>query len=226
VYEKKFFSSLNEEEAAGELAGRVRELLAHPVPPVAEWLGVLEGLLPTLVAGDPGGRAAVEIAPGLHAALLCDDGQRIAPVRKEDLEALRVSPDDAIERALANADALTEKFPEAVRWFDVEHGRLVSCDFPDPGGAGRLLSATARELLLQILDEPRALAATPTRDSLLACAADDPDGAAWLRDEARRRFEEGPFPIHAGLWLITADSLQPVAGSASEPSGDEGGDVL
>jgi hypothetical protein len=207
------------------VVARVRELLSQPVLPVAEWDGILEGLLPTLLVGDPSGRASVEIAPGLHAALLCDDGLYIAPVQRADLEAVRVSLDDAIERAIDNADELTGKFPESVRWFDAEHGRLVSCDFADPGGAGRLLSATMRALLLQILDEPRALAATPTRDSLLACAADDPEGAAWLQDEARRRFEEGPFPIHAGLWLIDAESLQPVVERIIEPSGGERGNT-
>jgi hypothetical protein len=210
LYEKKIIFSLDEEGAAGGLVARVRELLSQPVPPVAEWNGALEGLLPTILSGDPAGRAAVPIAPGFYAALLCDDGQRIAPVQRRDLEALRVSPDEAIERALANAEALTGKFPESVRWFDAEQGRVISCDFADPGGAGRLLSATMRDLLLRILDEPRACAATPTRDSLLACAAHDPQAEDWLRDEARRRFEEGPFPIDPRLWLITADSLQPV----------------
>jgi hypothetical protein len=131
-----------------------------------------------------------------------------------DVEAtLRAGPHDgrALALAIAQADALTARAPQSMRWFDLEHGRVVSCDFADAGGAGRLLSPRTRELLLEILAAERALAAAPTRDTLLACADDDDDGAAWLRKEAQGRFLEGPFPIHAGLWRVTADSLQPVA---------------
>src|SRR5439155_23721613 len=85
VYEKKIFFLFDEQEAAGELVGLVRELLAQPVPPVAEWNGPPEGPLPTLLAHDPAGRAALPLAPGLHAALLSDDGRRVAPLQASDL---------------------------------------------------------------------------------------------------------------------------------------------
>jgi hypothetical protein len=209
-YEKNYFFSLDEEGAAGELVERAREMLALPVRPVGEWPSVLEGLLPTILSGEPGARAARPIAPELSAALLCDDGQHIAGVQVDDLLAQGIDFAQALERAIANADALTAKSPESVRWFDLEFGRVVSCDFADPAGAGRLLSRQAREMILSVLDEESAYAATPTRDALLACSADDPDAVAWIEEEARRRFEEGPFSISPVLWLITAESFAPV----------------
>jgi len=68
-----------------------------------------------------------------------------------------------------------------------------------------------RGLILVVLGEESALAAAPTRDALLACGAADEEGAAWLAGEARRRFEEGPFPVDPGLWEITAGALAPAA---------------
>ena len=88
---------------------------------------------------------------------------------------------------------------------------MVSCQFADAGGAGRLLSSHVRELILAILGEETALAAAPTRDSLLACAAHDVEGASWLQEEARSRFAEGPFPVYPGLFHISAGHLHPVA---------------
>jgi hypothetical protein len=218
-----YLSTLDAEAAAAQLAAAALALAQEPPPPVARWDAAAEKLLPTLLSGDPGPRAALEVAPFLHAALLCDDGVRIAPVLSADLEALGLEADDAFERAIANLDALTEAAPEGIRWFDLDHGRVVSCEFADAGGAGRLLSPRARELLLTILGEETALAAAPTRDALLACAVDDEEGAAWLRDEAHRRCHEGPFAIHPGLWLISADLIRPVAGPGAGPSGDEEG---
>ena len=75
----------------------------------------------------------------------------------------------------------------------------------------RLLSSHVRELILAILGEETALAAAPTRDSLLACAAHDVEGASWLQEEARSRFAEGPFPVYPGLFHISAGHLHPVA---------------
>ena len=158
-----------------------------------------------MLAGEPGSRAAREIAPGIHAVLLHDDGVRIAPVLTADL---RIDFESALENAIANMDARTDAAPEGIRWFDLEHGRVVICEFPDSACAGRLLSRRARELLLSVLGDDFALAAAPTRDALLACSADDGEGAAWLRDEAARRFAEGPFPIAPTLWLIGLDVLR------------------
>jgi hypothetical protein len=177
-------------------------------------------LLPTLLAGDPGDRAVRPLAPGLWAALLSDDGVRIEPVSSAALLTLGQF-DDLLDRAIANADALTDAAPEGIQWFDLEHGRVVSCEFSDAGGAGRLLSAHARELILAVLGEETALAAAPTRDSLLACAAQDEQGALWLQDEARTRFEEGPFPVSPTLFQISADEVVAGAGPGASREGEE-----
>ena len=216
IYEV-YLASLDAEAAAAQLAQETHGLLDRPVPPLLP-----EHLLPTLLAGDPGGRVVRLLAPDLYAALLSDDGARVAPVLSSDLSALGLGVDAAFDLALQRLDALTEQTPEGIRWFDLEHGRVVSCDFPDAGGAGRLLSRRARELLLDILGEDQALAAAPTRDALLACAAFDLEGEAWLREEARRRFEEGPFPLYAGLWRIGRGFLRPVADAGVQASGSGG----
>ncbi len=208
-----YLSTLDAEAAAEQLAEETRALvLQAPPPPSAGHL------LPTLFAGEPNDRAARPLAKGLCAALLFDDGERISPVCASDLAALGLDFDAALDCALARADALTDAAPEGVRWFDLEHGRVVLCEFPDAGAAGRLLSRHARELVLRVLGEESALAAAPTRDSLLACAASDDEGASWLREEARRRFEEGPFPVHPGLWRIGLDQLTNVAEEDPGPS--------
>ena len=215
VYEV-YLGTLDEEAAAVRLAEETRALLERPAAPLAT-----EYLLPTLLAGDPGLRAVQAIGPDLYAALLSDDGTRILPVLSSELLALRIGEDAAFDLALRRMDALTELAPEGIRWFDLDHGRVVTCAFADAGGAGRLLSRRARELLLDILGGDEALAAAPTRDALLACAAFDDEGAAFLQEEARRRYQEGPYPIHAGMWRIGRDLLQPVADVGAEASGSE-----
>jgi hypothetical protein len=132
---------------------------------------------------------------------------------------------------VANVEARTLERPEGFEWFDLEQGRVVVADFDDPAGAGRLLAAGARAMLLQILGGS-CIAAAPTRDSLLACE-DEPDAVAWLRGEARRRFEEGPFPIDPGLvrvsgegvWAFGEEAVDaldgPEAGAAAEPADEE-----
>ncbi|MCA1828333.1 MAG: hypothetical protein LC689_15530 [Myxococcales bacterium] len=196
VYEV-YLTTLDEHVAAAELAARAKALLDAPGSPFDEG-----NLLPTLLAGEPIGRAAREIGPGLYAALLHDDGVRIAPVPEVP------DFDRALAKAIDNVDARTDAAPEGIRWFDLEHGRIVTCEFPDAACAGRLLSRRARELLLSVLGEDQALAAAPTRDALLACAASDDEGALWLRGEAARRFAEGPFPIAPAVWLIDAAGLR------------------
>ena len=208
VYEV-YLNTLDDGAAAVELAARARALLQTPGSPFEA-----RHLLPTLLAGEPGSRAAREIAPGIHAVLLHDDGVRIAPVRAADLQ---IDFDSALENAIDNVDARTDAAPEGIRWFDLEHGRVVICEFPDSACAGRLLSRRARELLLSVLGDDFALAATPTRDALLACSTADGEGAAWLRDEAARRFAEGPFPISPTLWTIGLDMLR-VADPDRRPS--------
>src|SRR5262249_21006182 len=74
VYEV-YLTPRDEAGAAGELAERARALLPAPLAEADD-----RSLLPTLLAGDPGPRAAREIAPGLHAVLLHDDGVRVVPV--------------------------------------------------------------------------------------------------------------------------------------------------
>jgi hypothetical protein len=182
VYEV-YLTHLDDDAAADDLASRARALLQGRPGPFDEG-----NVLPTLVAD----------GSGVRPALLHDDGVWITPVA--DMT--------RFERAIANVGARTEAAPEGIRWFDLEHGRVVVCEFPDAACAGRLLSRRARELLLNVLGVDRALAAAPTRDSLLACAASDDEGAAWLRDEAARRFAEGPFPIARVLWSITADDVR------------------
>jgi hypothetical protein len=212
-----YLSTLDADAAAAQLAEETRALVeAAPAPFAAAHL------LPTLLAGEPGDRAARSLAPELYAALLFDDGTRIAPVLASDLATLDLDIGSALDIAVRRLDALTDAAPEGIRWFDLEHGRVVICDFPDAGGAGRLLSDHARGLILHILGADFALAAAPTRDALLACAAGDDEGAAWLADEARRRFEEGPFPIHGGLWMVGADLLRPVADADAPASGSQG----
>ncbi len=213
VYEV-YLATLEAEAAAGQLVEETRLLLERPVPPLRA-----EDLLPTIIAGEPEGRAVQVLGPRLYAALLSDDGTRVAPVLSSELLALGLGEDEAFGLALRRMDALTEQAPEGIRWFDLEHGRVIACEFPDAGGAGRLLSPRARELLLQVLGEDEALAAAPTRDALLACAADDEEGEAWLREEARRRFAEGPFPVDAGLWRLGRDQLRPVAEAEAQASG-------
>jgi hypothetical protein len=200
-----YLATLEAGEAAARLEDETRALLRSPAPLLS-----LDHLLPTLLAGDPGERVVRQLAPDLYAALLCDDGQWIAPVLATELAAAGSDPNAAFARAIARASALTDAAPEGIRWFDLEHGRVVICEFPDEGAAGRLLSPHTRELILHILGEDLALAAAPTRDTLLACAASDDAGAEWLAGEALRRFEEGPFPIHAGLWRIGPDLLEAV----------------
>ena len=218
VYEV-YLTTLDAEAAAARLAEATRALVARPVGPLLP-----AHLLPTLLAGEPGGRAVRPLGGGLWAALLSDDGVRIAEVSSAELEAIGLPVDAAFDLALQRMDALTEQAPQGIRWYDLEHGRVVSCAFADAGGAGRLLSRRARELLLDILGEGEALAAAPTRDTLLACAAFDDEGAAWLREEARRRCAEGPFPIHAGLWRIGRDHLRAVADGEAQASGSGRGD--
>jgi len=198
IYEV-YLSSLDAEAAAEQLARETRALVEAKAQAIS-----VEHLLPTLVAGEAG--------------LICDDGKWIRPVLPEDLVALGLDFEAALERAVARADALTDAAPAGIRWFDLEHGRVVVCEFADAGCAGRLLSRQVRELLLHILGADFALAAAPTRDALLACAADDDEGAAWLAEEARRRFSEGPFPIAANLWMMGADLLRPLAAAGAEPS--------
>ena len=209
-----YLTTLDVEAAAEQLAEETRARLERPVAPLRA-----EDLLSTIIAGEPGRRAVQPLGSGLYAALLSDDGSRIAPVLSSDLAALGLGEDRAFALALQRMDALTEQAPEGIRWFDLEHGRVIICEFLDAGGAGRLLSRRARELLLQILGEDEALAAAPTRDALLACAVDDDEGKAWLREEARRRFGEGPFPIDAGLWRIGRDDLEAVAEAEPRASG-------
>ncbi len=218
IYEV-YLSTLDEEAAAAQLVAETRSLVERPAPPLLP-----EHLLPTIIAGDPQGRAVRPLGLGLFGALLSDDGSRIAPVFSAELAAIGVGEAQAFELALQRMDALTEAAPEGIRWFDLEYGRVITCAFADAGGAGRLLSRRGREVLLQSLGEDVALAAAPTRDTLLACSARDDEGEAWLREEARRRFAEGPFPIDAGLWRIDRDGLLPVAetevqtSSAGEPA--------
>jgi hypothetical protein len=214
VYEV-YLSTLDQDAAAAQLVEETRALLQKSPPPLSA-----EHLLPTLLAGDPGGRAVRLLAPDLYAALLFDGGEWIAPVLAADLAALGIDLEAAFDRAIARAAGLTDAAPEGIRWFDLEHGRVVICEFPDAGAAGRLLSPHVRELILQILGEELALAAAPTRDVLLACGASDGEGALWLADEARRRFAEGPFPVHAGLWRIGAGQLTYVAEVDPSPSND------
>ena len=212
IYEV-YLSTLDEEAAAAQLVAETRALLERPAPPLRP-----EHLLPTIIAGDPQGRAVRPLGRLLFGALLSDDGSRIAPVFSAELAAIGVGEAQAFELALERMDALTEAAPEGIRWFDLEHGRVITCAFADAGGAGRLLSVRGRELLLQILGEDEALAAAPTRDTLLACAARDDEGKAWLREEALRRFAEGPFPIDAGLWRIDRDRLLAVAETEAQTS--------
>ena len=173
-----YLTTLDEDAAAADLAARTLALLDAPVPPQERRF-----LLPTLRGAQP--------------AVLHDDGVRISPAQEPDLA-----------QAIANADARTAAAPEGIRWLDLEHGRVVVCAFRDAGTAGRLLSRAARELMLAVLGAQTALAAAPTRDALLACDATDEEGVGWLREEAARRFAEGPYPASSVLWIVTAEDLQ------------------
>jgi hypothetical protein len=173
-----YLTTLDEAAAAAELAKRTLALLDAPLPPQEPRF-----LLPTLEGARP--------------ALLHDDGVRISPAQGGSLE-----------RAIGNVDALTAAAPEGFRWLDLEHGRVVVCAFADAGTAGRLLSRDARELILAVLGADAAIAAAPTRDALLACAATDAEGIAWLREESARRFAEGPYPASSLLWVVTAGDLR------------------
>ena len=42
----------------------------------------------------------------------------------------------------------------------------------------------------------------------------------WLREEARRRFDEGPFPALPGIFQVTEEGVDPVA-EAELPVSDE-----
>src|SRR5439155_575825 len=86
--------------AASQLADQTRALVEAPGS-----LLTAGQLLPALLAGDPGDRAARPLAPGLHAGLLSDDGVRIEPVSAGALLTLGQF-DDAFDRAVRNVDAL------------------------------------------------------------------------------------------------------------------------
>lgn len=200
-------------DPAAPVLEAMRNLLALPAPPVAAWPreAVLAGLLPAVIAtADAIGRAAEPLGGLLSAALLCDDGDRVLPVTDADLEAHGLAFDEAQARAIDNADALTLRHPRGLLWFELDHGRIAVTDFDDPAGAGRLLSPLFRSLLVRVMGGA-AWAAAPTRDTLLACAPEDPETVRWLREEAARRHGEGPFPVDPGVWDLTEDEARPVA---------------
>jgi|GEM_PF-1737688 len=171
----------------------------------------LASLLPTLVPSDHAPvLATVPLTASLSSSLLIDDGRRIAPVWLESLAALGLSSGEALDRAIANADERTLQEPQALRYLELEEGRVLSCNFGDPGGAGRLLSPLLRSFLLQLFGG-YCYVAVPTRDSLLACSADAPEALDWLSEEARRRFAEGPFPVHQGLLQLGTEGVRELA---------------
>ncbi len=208
----KYLESLDESSAIRAVVDALRARLALRPPPLGCREAALPGLLP-VVAGPSlaADRAFAEVAGNLRAALVHDDGGRILPIRIEDLAALELGPEDAFQHAVDNLDARTLAAPGGLTWFDLEHGRVVVSDFDDAAGASRLLTPKGREMILHILDTDACLAAAPTRDTLLACERDDPDALAWLREEAQRRFEEGPFPALPDLLRLTEEGLDPVA---------------
>lgn len=226
AYADYLFDDRDDPEAhAAEVVASTRALCAAPLAPLSAWTQeeLLAALLPTVIpatlaANGPAGRASDLFTLSLSSALLVDDGTRIAPVDQATLALLGISYDDALDRAVANSDARTLAAPEAISYFDLEQGRVLLCDFDDPGGAGRLLSPLARSLFLQILGGV-CYAASPTRDSLLACSPEEPEALAWLIEESRRRFSEAPFPIHPGLVQVTEEGAFEVAGDQLEPVG-------
>lgn len=219
-----YLGSLDEALAADALVASVLARLARPATPVSARppAQVLAQLLP-VVAGPAleEGRAQAEVAGSLRAALVLDDGESVLPVLSADLAALGLDEEAAFEEAVATLDARTLAAPGGLTWFDLDHGRVVVSDFADPAGASRLLTPLGRELILQILGAPSCLGAAPTRDTLLACEGDDPDAVAWLREEAQRRFEEGPFPVDPGIVRLTEEGVDAVAGHWELQSGLE-----
>lgn len=217
----KYLATLGEELAVRSALDALRPRLQQraQVPRVRE--AFLSGLLP-VVAGPslPSERASAEVAGDLRAALIHDDGGRILPVLSEDLVAVGVELEDAFQRAVDALDARTIAAPEGLTWFDLEHGRAVVSDFDDAAGAARLLTPKGREMILHILGTDACLAAAPTRDTLLACARGDPDAVDWLREEAQRRFEEGPFPALPELFRLTEEGVDPVAEEDFAASGE------
>ena len=79
-----------------------------------------------------------------------------------------------------------------------------------------MASRSFRSLLLQLLG-PACYAAVPTRDTLLACAGEDPDALAWLRGEAAQRYAEGPFPVAAEVFVVTQEAVSPLADAGVPP---------
>ena len=217
----KYLGSLDEGVAMREVVEALRGRLSLPPAPLDSREAALAGLLP--VAAGPSldaDLASAEVAGDLRAALVHDDGGRILPIRSKDLAALGLDLEDAFQRAVDNLDARTLAAPEGLTFFDLEHGRVVVSDFDDAAGASRLLTPKGRAMILHILDADVCLAAAPTRDTLLACERGDGDALAWLRDEAQRRFEEGPFPVLPDLLRLTEEGLDPVAAEDLAASGE------
>lgn len=216
-----YLKSLDEVTSIRSVVDELQTRLLQGPVPLGRRAAALAGLLP-VVAGPTlaKGRAAAEIAGNLRAALVHDDGGRILPIRLADLAAIELDLDEAFQHAVDNLDARTLAAPEGLTWFDLEHGRVVVSDFDDPSGAARLLTPQGRAMILQILNADACLAAAPTRDTLLACEGDDPDAVAWLREEAQRRFEEGPFPVLPDLLRLTEEGLDPVAEEDLATSGE------
>jgi hypothetical protein len=217
----KYLPSLDEERAVRSVVEALRARLASRPVPLGRRAAALPGLLP-VVAGPSLAEdlASAEVAGNLRAALVHDDGGRILPIRIADLDGLELGLEEAFQRAVENLDARTLAAPQGLTWFDLDHGRVVVSDFDDAAGAARLLTPKGREMILHILDADSCLCAAPTRDTLLACESDDPDAVAWLREEAQRRFEEGPFPVLPDLLMLTEEGLDPVAEADLAASGE------
>jgi hypothetical protein len=137
------------------------------------------------------------VPPGVNVAIGVDIGPAFLYVGRGMLEGWPVTPEEVLERAMAN---LRESV-EAERYFEMEYGSIADVPvwwYQSHGGLASGLLLLGDELARRYGDEPRVLVA-PMRNLLLAAPFDvDRELIGWIRDEVAAEDPNGlDLPIFA-----------------------------
>lgn len=195
-------------------------LHSQPAPALA-WQTVRAALFPRLVgASFVGSLPDVHdlhlkpLGPDVWSTLVVRYRERARYVRRSELEAWSSAGGAPAQTALQNLAASSER----ARFLQhpTPHGPLVIAETRDGLDAARLLLPGLHDVLARSLGSPF-IAATPHRDTLLACPAASSGVAEELAQRVDAAVRAAPHAIARTLWLVRgAGQLEPFDRSRSE----------
>ncbi|MCP5047432.1 MAG: DUF1444 family protein [bacterium] len=131
--------------------------------------------------------------------LVLDSESRMQFVTTQDLEKWQIKEEDAVQQGFANLSELA-----GTAWIEEMEKGVFRIKAEDTYDAARILIPGIREKVEKRLGaEPRW--AIPTRDYLLVCRKDNPQGIKAMEELAERIRDEGPYELSPNVFRMTED---------------------